>query len=167
MGKILVVAEKPSVARDYARVLACKEKGEGCLIGDHYVVTWAVGHLIELCKPEAYEERYRRWRYQDLPILPKEMKLQVIRGAGKQFAIVKKWMNHREIDTIICGTDSGREGELIFRYIYQMAGCHKPFKRLWVSSMTDEAISQVFQQLIDGHAYDSLYESARCRSEAD
>lgn len=167
MGKILVVAEKPSVARDYARVLACKEKGEGCLIGDHYVVTWAVGHLIELCKPEAYEERYRRWRYQDLPILPKEMKLQVIRGAGKQFAIVKKWMNHREIDTIICGTDSGREGELIFRYIYQMAGCHKPFKRLWVSSMTDEAISQGFQQLKDGHAYDSLYESARCRSEAD
>lgn len=167
MGKILVVAEKPSVARDYARVLGCKEKGDGCLIGDSYVVTWAVGHLIELCQPEVYDARYKRWNIQDLPIIPKEIRLQVIRGANKQFTIVKKWMNHKEIDKIICGTDSGREGELIFRYIYQMAKCKKPFDRLWVSSMTEEAITTGFQNLKDGHAYDSLYESARCRSEAD
>ena len=167
MGKILVVAEKPSVARDYAKVLGCKEKGDGCLIGQTYVVTWAVGHLIELCGPERYDEKYKRWNFQDLPIIPKEIQLQVIRGANKQFTIVKKWMNHKEIDKIICGTDSGREGELIFRYIYQMAKCKKPFERLWVSSMTEEAITAGFQNLKDGHAYDHLYESARCRSEAD
>jgi len=167
MGKVLVVAEKPSVARDYANVLGCKEKGEGCLIGEAYVVTWAVGHLIELCAPERYDEKYKRWNFQDLPIIPKEIQLQVIRGANKQFAIVKKWMNHKEIDKIICGTDSGREGELIFRYIYQMAKCKKPFERLWVSSMTEEAITAGFQNLKDWRMYDHLYESARCRSEAD
>lgn len=167
MGKILVVAEKPSVARDYARVLGCKEKGDGCLIGSDYVVTWAVGHLIELCEPEAYNEKFKHWNYQDLPIIPQTIQLQVIRGAKKQFTIVKKWMNSKEIDRIICGTDSGREGELIFRYIYLMAKCKKGFDRLWVSSMTEEAITKGFQSLKDGHAYDSLYESARCRSEAD
>ena len=167
MGKVLVIAEKPSVARDYAKVLGCKEKGEGCLIGESYVVTWAVGHLIELCEPEAYDPRYKRWNYQDLPIIPQSIQLQVIRGANKQFTIVKKWMNSKEIDRIICGTDSGREGELIFRYIYQVAKCKKPFDRLWVSSMTEEAITKGFATLKDGHAYDNLYESARCRSEAD
>lgn len=167
MGKILVIAEKPSVARDYARVLKCREKGDGCLIGEDYIVSWALGHLIELCEPEAYDSRYKKWRYEDLPIIPEKMKLQVIRGSGQQFKVLKKLMNSKEVDSLICGTDSGREGELIFRYIYLVAGCKKPFQRLWVSSMTDEAISDAFSRLKDGKEYDSLYESARCRSEAD
>ncbi len=168
MGKILVIAEKPSVGRDYARVLKCKQKGEGCLIGDRYIVTWAVGHLVELCEPEKYDPRYKKWNYQDLPIIPDTMKLQVIKGSSsKQFTIVQKLMNSDEVDSLICGTDSGREGELIFRYIYQVAKCTKPFQRLWVSSMTDEAISKGFETLKDGKDYDLLYESAKCRSEAD
>lgn len=167
MGKILVVAEKPSVGRDYAKVLGCKEKGEGCLIGPQYVVTWAVGHLIELCEPEAYDEKFKRWNYRDLPIIPQIIQHQVIKNAKKQYGIVKKLMNSKEIDRIVCGTDSGREGELIFRYIYLMAKCKKPFDRLWVSSMTEEAITKGFQTLKNGHEYDNLYESARCRSEAD
>ena len=167
MSRTLVIAEKPSVARDYARVLKCTQKGEGCLFNDEYVVTWAIGHLIELCEPEAYDEKYKRWNRADLPIIPEQMKLRVIRGSGPQFKIVKKWMRDDDIDRIICGTDSGREGELIFRYIYQMAGCKKPFDRLWVSSMTNEAIREGFDSLKNGQEYDSLYESARCRSEAD
>ena len=167
MSRILVIAEKPSVARDYARVLHCTQKGEGCLFNDQYVVTWAIGHLIELCEPEAYDEKYKRWNRSDLPIIPEQMKLRVIRGSGKQFKIVKQWMKDKDIDRIICGTDSGREGELIFRYIYMMAGCNKPFDRLWVSSMTNEAIQEGFENLKNGHEYDDLYESARCRSEAD
>lgn len=167
MGKVLVIAEKPSVARDYASVLGCREKGEGCLIGDSYIVTWAVGHLVGLCEPEKYDAKYRSWRYEDLPILPEQMKHEVIRGASKQFQIVKKLMNSKEIERIICGTDSGREGELIFRYIYLMAGCKKPFDRLWISSMTKEAIEKGFASLRPGADYDTLYESARCRSEAD
>ncbi len=165
--KILVIAEKPSVGRDYARVLGCKERGDGCLIGEDYIVTWAIGHLIELCEPDQYDERYKKWNYQDLPIIPESMKLQVIRGSGGQFKILKKLMNSKEVSRIICGTDSGREGELIFRYIYQVAGCKKPFDRLWVSSMTDEAIRKGFAELKSGTEYDSLFESARCRSEAD
>lgn len=165
--KILVIAEKPSVARDYARVLKCSERGDGCLIGEDYIVSWAVGHLIELCEPDKYDERFKRWNYGDLPIIPPEMKLQVIRGNGKQFQILKKLMNSKETSRIICGTDSGREGELIFRYIYQVANCKKPFDRLWVSSMTDEAIRKGFQDLRDGREYDSLFDSAKCRSEAD
>lgn len=167
MPKILVIAEKPSVGRDYARVLHCRQKGEGCLIGEEYIVTWAVGHLIELCEPEAYDPKYKRWNRGDLPIIPETMKLQVIRQNRKQFQIVKKLMNDRQVESLICGTDSGREGELIFRYIYQIAGCHKPFRRLWVSSMTEEAITEGFRTLKDGAEYDRLYESARCRSEAD
>ncbi len=167
MAKTLVIAEKPSVGRDYARVLKCREKGEGCLIGDEYIVSWAVGHLIGLQPPEKYDAKYKRWNFEDLPIIPESMKLEIIKGNTKQFQILKKLMNSKEIDRIICGTDSGREGELIFRYIYQMAGCKKPFDRLWVSSMTDEAIKKGFDTIKDGHQYDSLYESAKCRSEAD
>lgn len=167
MGKILVIAEKPSVGRDYARVLKCRERGEGCLIGDQYVVSWAIGHLIELCEPEKYDPKYKKWNFNELPIIPEHMKLQTIRKTSSQFQILKKLMNSPDIDRIICGTDSGREGELIFRYIYQMSKCSKPFDRLWVSSMTDEAITKGFNEVRDGHAYDSLYESARCRSEAD
>ena len=167
MGKTLVIAEKPSVGRDYAKVLGCTGRGDGCLIGDRYVVTWAVGHLVELSPPERYDSRYKRWSYRDLPIMPERIRHEVIASSKKQYEIVKSWMNSDQITHIICGTDSGREGELIFRYIYYMAGCRKPFSRLWVSSMTEEAITQGFQSLRDGAEYDKLYQSARCRSEAD
>ena len=167
MADTLVVAEKPSVARDIARVLGAKTGGEGCLRGNGYVVTWATGHLVSLQEPEELDERYKRWRREDLPILPQQMALKVLPKTRKQFAIVKKLMNGRETDRVICATDSGREGELIFRYIYQMAGCQKSFQRLWISSMTDEAIRSGFASLRPGSEYDSLYQSARCRSEAD
>ena len=140
MDEILVVAEKPSVARDIARVLGASARGEGRLTGGGYVVTWAIGHLVALREPEELDERYRRWRAEDLPILPERMQLKVLPKTRAQFSVVKKLMNSREIRSIICATDSGREGELIFRYIYEMAGCQKPVERLWISSMTDEAI---------------------------
>ena len=167
MADTLVLAEKPSVARDIARVIGARTSGEGCLMGNGYVVTWAIGHLVSLQEPEELDERYKRWRKQDLPILPEQMALKVLPKTRKQFTIVKKLMNGKETDRIICATDSGREGELIFRYIYQMAGCRKPFQRLWISSMTDEAIRGGFAALRPGSDYDALYQSARCRSEAD
>ncbi len=167
MSKTLVIAEKPSVGRDYAKVLGCRGQGDGCLIGDRYVVTWAVGHLVELSDPEAYGDNYKTWRLEDLPIMPERFRHKVIQSSKKQFDIVKSWMNSDEISDIICGTDSGREGELIFRYIYYQAGCKKPFSRLWVSSMTEEAITEGFRAIKPGADYDRLYQSARCRSEAD
>lgn len=167
MGKILVIAEKPSVGRDIAKVLGCKGKGDGCIIGNSYIVTWAIGHLITLLEPEEYDIKYKRWAYETLPIIPKEMKIKPIRQTKKQFDIVKKLMNAKEIDSLICATDSGREGELIFRYIYEAAKCKKSFKRLWISSMTDAAIKKGFETLKSGQEYDALYYSARCRSEAD
>ena len=167
MGKILIVAEKPSVARDIARVLGVQTRGEGCISSEKYVVTWAIGHLVSLKEPEELDERYKRWRAADLPILPDKMELKVLPKTRSQFSVVKKLMNSKEIDSLICATDSGREGELIFRYIYEMAGCKKSFDRLWISSMTDEAIRAGFDSLKSGSHYDALYESARCRSEAD
>ena len=167
MDEILVVAEKPSVARDIARVLGASARGEGRLTGGGYVVTWAIGHLVALKEPEELDERYRRWRAEDLPILPERMQLKVLPKTRAQFSVVKKLMNSREIRSIICATDSGREGELIFRYIYEMAGCQKPVDRLWISSMTDEAIRAGFAALRPASRYDALYQSARCRSEAD
>ena len=167
MGKILIVAEKPSVARDIARVLGVNTRADGYLSNDRYVVTWAIGHLVSLKEPEELDEKYKRWRTADLPILPAEMELKVLPKTRSQFSVVKKLMNDKEIDSLICATDSGREGELIFRYIYTMAGCKKTFDRLWISSMTDEAIRAGFDQLKPGSDFDHLYESARCRSEAD
>lgn len=167
MGRILVVAEKPSVARDIARVLGANTRGEGCLSGGKYLVSWAIGHLVGLKEPEELDARYKRWRAEDLPILPERMELKVLPKTRSQFSILKKLMNSAEVDSLICATDSGREGELIFRYIYQMAGCRKPFDRLWISSMTDEAIRAGFAALRPGSEYDALYASARCRSEAD
>ncbi len=167
MSHVLVIAEKPSVARDIARVLGASTRGEGCLSGNGYVVTWAIGHLVSLKEPEELDARYKRWMAADLPILPEKMELKVLPKTRAQFQTVKKLMNSAETVSLICATDSGREGELIFRYIYQMAGCHKPFQRLWISSMTDEAIRTGFASLKPGSAYDALYESARCRSEAD
>lgn len=167
MGKILVIAEKPSVARDIAKVLQAKQKGEGCLIGERYVVSWAVGHLVTLAEPEEYDEKYKKWNFSTLPILPEEMQLKAIKQTRDQLKILHSWMHKREIDSLICATDSGREGELIFRYIYEITKCKKPFQRLWISSMTEEAIKEGFATLKDGREYDLLYTSAKCRSEAD
>ena len=163
----LVLAEKPSVARDIARVLGAREKGENCLIGKDYVVTWALGHLVTLKEPQEMDERYTHWKKEDLPILPARMETKVIKKTKSQFLAVKKWMNDKETGDIICATDSGREGELIFRYIYEQAGCRKPVRRLWISSMTDEAIRAGFDSLRPSADYDALYASARCRADAD
>ena len=163
----LVVAEKPSVARDIARVLGASQKGESCLTGGGYTVTWALGHLVTLKEPQELDERYKRWKAADLPILPERMETKVIPKTKKQFSAVKRLMNDAQISDVICATDSGREGELIFRYIYEKAGCTKPVRRLWISSMTDEAIRAGFDALRPASDYDALYASARCRAEAD
>ena len=167
MGKVLVIAEKPSVARDIAAVLKCGEKGDGFIGGENYIVRWAVGHLVTLCEPDDYDKSLKRWTAGSLPIIPEKMKLKAVRGSKKQLDTLKKLMNAKDTDSIICATDSGREGELIFRYIYEYNKCKKPFKRLWISSMTDAAIKEGFANLRDGKEYDNLYISAKCRSEAD
>lgn len=163
----LIIAEKPSVARDIARVLQCTKKGEGFLYNDRYVISWAVGHLVTLFDPEDYDKNLKRWSVETLPIIPEQIKIKAIDNTVKQFNIIKKIMERDSVTSLICATDSGREGELIFRYIYELAGCKKPFKRLWISSMTDAAIKEGFEKLKDGSEYDKLYDSARCRSEAD
>ena len=167
MGRIVVLAEKPSVGRDIARVLGCKTRGDGCLIGDPYTVTWAVGHLVTLAEPDEMDEKLKKWSFETLPILPESIPLKVISSTKKQFSIVKKLINDKETDSLICATDAGREGELIFRYIYEKAGCKKPFNRLWISSMTDEAITEGFRSIRPGADYEGLYASAQCRSQAD
>lgn len=167
MSKILIVAEKPSVGKDIAKVLKCNKKGDGCLIGNDYIVSWAIGHLIELCDPEEYDIKYKKWKIDTLPIIPEKIKLKPIKNTISQFNILKQLMNSNDIASLICATDSGREGELIFRYIYNEINCKKPFQRLWISSMTDEAIKNGFMNLKDSKEYDNLYLSAKCRSEAD
>lgn len=167
MGKILVIAEKPSVGRDIAKVLKCTTRGEGCLIGEEYVVSWAIGHLVTLAEPEDYDTSFKKWNFQTLPILPQEMKLKPVKKTVSQLKILRRLMNDKDTDSIICATDSGREGELIFRYIYEIAKCKKPVERLWISSMTDIAIKEGFAHLKDSQEYDLLYLSAKCRSEAD
>ena len=168
MGNTVVIAEKPSVARDIARVLGCKKNGNGFIAGDNnYIVTWAVGHLAVLYEPEDYDQKFKKWYFRDLPIIPSKMNIKPAKATEEQFNIIKNIINSPKTDLLICATDSGREGELIFRYIYELAKCTKPFKRLWISSMTDEAIKNGFANLKDGKDYDKLYESAKCRSEAD
>ena len=167
MSKKLIVAEKPSVARDIARVLGVKGRGEGFLFSDAYVVTWAIGHLVALADPGETDPAWAKWNMAQLPMLPEAIPLKVLPKTKAQFATVKGWMNSPEVDSLICATDAAREGELIFRYIYRMAGCRKPVERLWISSMTDAAIRQGFENLKPSYDYDALYESARCRSEAD
>ena len=168
MSKTLVLAEKPSVAHDIARVLGVRGASQdGFIESDSWVVTWALGHLVALSEPDAIDPRYKAWRMDTLPLLPDNIPLRVLEKTKKQFGVIKKLMHRRDIGGIVCATDSGREGELIFRYIYQQAECKKPFMRLWISSMTDEAISEGFAHLRPGADYDNLYESARCRSEAD
>ncbi len=167
MGKTLVIAEKPSVARDIAHVLGVTGKNDGFLENEEYVISWALGHLVTLAEPEHYSPAYKKWSFEALPILPEKMELTAITKTRKQLKVLYNLMHSRKIDEIICATDSGREGELIFRYIYEMTKCRKPFRRLWISSMTETAIRDGFAHLKDGREYDLLYRSAKCRSEAD
>ena len=167
MAKTLVLTEKPSVARDIARVFGCKKNGNGCIIGDRYIITWALGHLVTLADPEAYDNKYKTWRMEDLPMLPKYMKLVVIGQTSKQFKAVSSLLNSSEVDKVVIATDAGREGELVARWIIQKANCKKPMLRLWISSQTDKAIKEGFAALKPAAQYDNLYRSAQCRAEAD
>ena len=165
--KSLVIAEKPSVARDIARVLHCNQKGNGVLEGKDYAVTWALGHLITLADPEEYDKKYMKWEMQTLPVMPDKMKLVVIRQTSKQYQAVKTQLFRKDIGDIIIATDAGREGELVARWILDKAGCRKPIRRLWISSVTDKAIRDGFQNLKDGKEYNNLYRAAVARAEAD
>ncbi|WP_175989091.1 DNA topoisomerase III [Bacillus sp. Marseille-Q1617] len=167
MKKTLVLAEKPSVGRDIARVLQCTKKGNGFLEGKEYIVTWALGHLVTLADPESYDEKYKSWKLEDLPIMPSSLRLVVIKKTGKQFNAVKDQMNRPDVGTIVIATDAGREGELVARWIIEKARVHKPLKRLWISSVTDKAIKEGFSKLKDAKKYENLYEAAQARSEAD
>ncbi len=167
MSKSVVLAEKPSVGRDIARVLRCHKKGNGCLEGDKYIVTWALGHLVELAAPENYEEKYKSWRIEDLPIIPDNLKIDVIKKTSKQYHAVKEQLNRKDVNEIIIATDAGREGELVARWILEKAHVRKPIKRLWISSVTDKAILEGFSKLKDGRNYENLYASAVARAEAD
>ena len=163
----LVLAEKPSVAMSLSKVIGANQRGDGYMEGNGYLVSWCVGHLVELSQPEAYDEKYARWKYDDLPILPEHWQYQVSASTKKQFGILKKLMQRKDVESLICATDAGREGELIFRLVYQQAGCKKPVERLWISSMEDSAIREGFQKLRPGTEYDALYEAALCRERAD
>ncbi|MDO5135453.1 MAG: DNA topoisomerase III [Eubacteriales bacterium] len=165
--KALVIAEKPSVARDIARVLSCSAKGKGTLEGKNYVVTWALGHLVTLADPEEYDKKYEKWEMSTLPMMPERMKLVVIRQTAAQYNAVKAQLFRKDVGEIIIATDAGREGELVARWILDKAGCQKPIKRLWISSVTDKAIREGFASLKDGHAYDDLYRAAAARAQAD
>lgn len=167
MAKSVVIAEKPSVARDIARVLKCTKKGNGFLEGDKYIVTWALGHLVTLADPESYDVKYKTWNLEDLPMLPERLKLTVIKQTGKQFNAVKSQLTRNDVSEVIIATDAGREGELVARWILDKVKNKKPLKRLWISSVTDKAIKDGFANLKPGKAYDNLYASAVARSEAD
>ena len=163
----LVLAEKPSVAQSLAKVLGANKRCDGYLEGNGYIVSWCVGHLVELSPPEAYDETYAKWRLSDLPILPATWKYQVSASTRKQFGILKKLMKRDDVESLVCATDAGREGELIFRLVYHQAGCRKPFERLWISSMEDQVIKDGFAHLEPSTKYDALYEAALCRERAD
>ena len=167
MSKMLVLAEKPSVARDIARVLNCHKKGNGFIEGDKYIITWALGHLVTLADPEEYNKKYKTWNLEDLPMLPNETKLVVIKQTSKQYYAVRAQMQRKDVTKLIIATDAGREGELVARWIIEMAKINKPIQRLWISSVTDKAIRDGFNNLKDGKAYENLYESAQGRAEAD
>lgn len=167
MGKTLVLTEKPSVARDIAKVLGCNQNGNGCLIGSRYIITWALGHLVTLADPEAYSDKYKTWKLEDLPMLPKKMELVVIKETSKQYGAVRSLLHREDVDELVIATDSGREGELVARWIIEKAVFKKPIKRLWISSQTDKAIKEGFANLKPGRDYDNLYMSAQSRAEAD
>lgn len=167
MKKTLVLAEKPSVGRDIARVLKCNKKANGYLEGTDYIVTWALGHLVTLAEPEYYDKKYKTWSMEDLPMLPEELKLIVIRQSSRQYNTVKQQMYRKDVGDIVIATDAGREGELVARWIIDKAGVRKPLKRLWISSVTDKAIRDGFKNLRDGREYENLYASAEARAAAD
>ena len=163
----LVIAEKPSVAQSLARVIGADKRQDGYLEGGEYLVSWCVGHLVELSAPERYDERFAKWRLEDLPILPERWLYEVSQATRKQYQILKSLMERSDVESLVCATDAGREGELIFRLVYNQARCKKPFERLWISSMEDAAIREGFKKLKPGTAYDALYEAALCRERAD
>ncbi len=165
--KTLVIAEKPSVGRDIGRVLHCQGKGNGSLEGPQYIVTWGLGHLVELQAPEGYKPEYKEWRMEDLPIMPEQLKTEVIRQTGKQFQTVKGLLHRKDVKDVVIATDAGREGELVARWILEKAGNRKPCRRLWISSVTDKAIREGFAHLKDAKEYDNLYRAAVSRAEAD
>lgn len=167
MSKTLVLAEKPSVGREIARVLKCGRKGNGYIEGDKYIVTWALGHLVTLADPEVYDNKYKEWKLEDLPMLPQPLKLVVIKQSGKQYNAVKEQMLRKDVGDIVIATDAGREGELVARWIIEKARVNKPLKRLWISSQTDKAIMEGFRSLKSAKEYDNLYKAAKCRAEAD
>lgn len=167
MSKIVVIAEKPSVGRDIARVLKCNKKINGALEGNQYIVTWGLGHLVTLSDPERYDEKYKEWNLRDLPMIPKTLRLEVIKQTGKQFQAVKAQIQRKDVSEIVIATDAGREGELVARWILEKTGNQKPTKRLWISSVTDKAIREGFANLKPGKDYDNLYRAAVCRAEAD
>ena len=163
----LVIAEKPSVAQSIAAVLGAKEKKDGYIEGGGYLVSWCVGHLVGLAQADAYGEQYKKWSYEALPILPHEWQYTVAADKGKQFKILKDLMHRGDVSEVVNACDAGREGELIFRFVYEVAKCNKPMRRLWISSMEDDAIRQGFASLKDGNEYDALFASALCRAKAD
>ena len=163
----LVIAEKPSVAAGIAAALGVKEKKDGYIEGGGYLISWCVGHLVELAEAAAYGEQYKKWNYESLPILPEEWQYTVSKDKEKQFATLKELMHRADVSEVINACDAGREGELIFRFVYHVAGCDKPMRRLWISSMEDSAIKAGFSDLGDGRDYDALYASALCRAKAD
>ncbi|WP_044564917.1 DNA topoisomerase 3 [Anaerococcus provencensis] len=163
----LVIAEKPSVAMSIAKVIGAKNKKDGYYEGNDYRVSWCVGHLVQMANPDSYDEKYKKWRIEDLPIIPKEYKYEIVKFTKKQFNILKKLMNSKEVDTIINACDAGREGEAIFRLVYMKANCKKKIERLWISSMEDSAIKEGFNNLKDGKYYDNLFDSAKARAIAD
>lgn len=165
--KSLIIAEKPSVARDIARVLHCNKKIQGAMEGSQYIVTWALGHLVTLADPEGYDKKYAQWSMETLPMLPEKMQLVVIKQTSKQYQAVKTQLYRKDVSNIIIATDAGREGELVARWILEKAGCSKPIKRLWISSVTDKAIKEGFAHLRDGREYNNLYAAAVARAEAD
>ena len=164
---ILVVAEKPSVAQSIAKVLGATSRKDGYLEGNNYIVSWCVGHLVGLADASSYDERYAKWRYDDLPIVPEEWLFEVPKDKAQQFKVLRDLMKDKRVTELVCATDAGREGELIFRLVYNKAGCTKPFKRLWISSLEDSAIKEGFNHLRDSRDYDKLYEAALSRSKAD
>ena len=167
MSYRLVITEKPSVAQAYAKVLGATSRQDSYLEGGGYLVSWCVGHLVELAPPNLYDEKYVKWSVADLPILPEKWQYLVSASTKRQFGVLKKLMHREDVESIVCATDAGREGELIFRLVHEMAGCRKPILRLWISSMEDSAIREGFSDLRPGTDYEALYQSALCRQKAD
>ena len=167
MSKFLVIAEKPSVAQSYAKNLSAYKKGDGYLEGESCIVSWCLGHLAEYAQPEEYDSKYEKWQFDDLPILPQVWKLKVSRDKKKQFDVLKSLMNRADVDYLVNGCDAGREGELIFQRVYDLAGCRKPVKRLWISSMEDTAIRTGFHTMKGAEEYRNICMAAVCRAQAD